>query len=189
MPCAYSEESTCHAFYSDVLTTAGIGDRFAKVSVHFEVVLDCLAPMINHITDIIGTLPALPRSQQHPSAPSAACFGLCLIISPLHRSSRSSFHCSPGSSLHCLCMSAVGSLLLINISCPLHIIVNDRVFCLRFAETKIRILSAKTLETPETLARTRNTRNTSAHYFFECSECPLAALNSSRPPILRPRLL
>ena len=148
MPCAS---------YSDVLTT-GVGDLFAKVSVHFEVVLDCLAPMIDQLPGIIGTLPSLLRSQQHPPAPSAACFGLCLIISPLHRSSRSSFHCSPGSSLHCLCMSAVGSLLLINISCPLHIIVNDRVFCLRFAETKIRILSAETLETPETLARTRNTR-------------------------------
>ena len=76
MPCAYSEESTCHAFYSDVLTTAGIGDRFAKVSVHFEVVLDCLAPMIGQLPGIIGTLPSLLRSQQHPSAPSAACFSV-----------------------------------------------------------------------------------------------------------------
>ena len=127
---------------------------WGKVSVHFEVVLDCLAPMIDYFTGFIGTLPSLLRSQQHPSAPSAACFSvLDHDISPLHKSSRSSLHCSSGSSLHCLCMSVVDSFLLINISCPLYI-VNDRVFCLPFAETKIRILSsAETLETLETLKK------------------------------------
>ena len=56
-----------------VLTT-GVGDLFAKVSVHFQVVLDCLAPMIDQLPGIIGTLPSLLRSQQHPPAPSAVCF-------------------------------------------------------------------------------------------------------------------
>ena len=49
MPCAYRQRGVdlpC-ASDSDVLTT-GVGDLFAKkVSVHFEVVLDCLAPMID----------------------------------------------------------------------------------------------------------------------------------------------